>query len=154
LKTRHLTETEDKLTEAGWVVATLAPKGAILVVVRGMILAHTFPVAQCERDVAFNQDLRALVAGVELLPEYLLLWTEWSARWFLTRTATSSHGTKRIEGGVFDDALVPVPNHTEQAQFVDEHKALTKVESAVVLRTKNLEGLRKTFVGRALEAVH
>ena len=39
--------------------ARLLPAGAILVVVRGMILAHSFPVARAERSLAFNQDIKA-----------------------------------------------------------------------------------------------
>lgn len=154
LKTRYLTNTEDRLTEAGWAVATVAPQGATLIVVRGMILAHTFPVAQCKREMAFNQDLRALVAGDELLPEYLFLWTEWASRWFLTRTASSSHGTKRIDGRVFDMALVPVLSHADQECFVKNHRALTRGETAVVLRIENHEVLRKAFVAQVFEGAH
>jgi type I restriction enzyme S subunit len=154
LKTRHLTDTQDMLTEAGWAVATVAPKGATLIVVRGMILAHTFPVAQCKREIAFNQDLRALVAGDELLPEYLFLWTEWASRWFLKRTASSSHGTKRIDGRVFDLALVPVLSHAEQECFIKNHRALIRGDIAVELRIENHDVLRKAFVAQVFEGAH
>ena len=72
LKARYLKDTEDKLTGKGWELATVAPKGATLIVVRGMILAHTFPVVHCEQDIAFNQDLRALTAGDQLEPNLSL----------------------------------------------------------------------------------
>src|SRR5690606_26612155 len=60
LKTRRLDDTELHLTDEGWTVAKVAPEKATLIVVRGMILAHTFPVSWCRKPTAINQDLRAL----------------------------------------------------------------------------------------------
>jgi type I restriction enzyme, S subunit len=40
----------------------LLPSGAVLMVIRGMILAHSFPVARAERLRALNQDIKAVVA--------------------------------------------------------------------------------------------
>ena len=151
LKARYLKDTEDKLTEKGWELATVAPKGATLVVVRGMILAHTLPVVRCEQDIAFNQDLRALIAGDQLEPNYLLLWTEWAARWFLRCTSASSHGTKRIEGSIFDQALVPVPCCEEQKRLVSEHAAITNVSEGLKLRQASHRALRQSFIKKALE---
>jgi restriction endonuclease S subunit len=152
IKSRTLTRTEDTLTEKGWAVATVAPRGATLIVVRGMILEHTFPAALCERDTAFNQDLRALVAGDAVDPRYLFLWTEWSARWFLARTAASSHGTKRIEGNLFDQALVPVPERAEQVLLVDRHQKLIDAEDAMKARFGRLQALRRSFTDAIFES--
>ena len=120
LKVRSLETTELKLTNKGWSVAKVAPTGSTLIVVRGMILAHTFPVTVCAVPMAFNQDLRALVAKDGLLPEYLTLWAEWSGPWFLTRTSESSHGTKRLDSEIFDDALVPRPDIEVQKSLIRE----------------------------------
>jgi type I restriction enzyme, S subunit len=115
MKVRELAATEERLSDAGWGAAKIAPAGATLVVVRGMILAHTFPVARCLVPMAFNQDLRALIPGEDVLSEYLTLWAEWAGPWFLSRAAESSHGTKRIEGSVIESAVVPiVPKHVQQ----------------------------------------
>jgi type I restriction enzyme S subunit len=151
LKVRSLINTEDRLTDAGWKAATIAPRGATLIVVRGMILAHTFPVARCEREIAFNQDLRAIIAEDRVEPEYLLLWTEWAAPWFLSRTASSSHGTKRIESNVFAKALVPVPARSEQRRFVKEHQGLLDSSTAAVLRLSAYGRLKRSLVGAVLE---
>jgi hypothetical protein len=115
-----------------------------------MILAHTFPVARCEQDTAFNQDLRALIAGDQLEPSYLLLWTEWASRWFLRCTAASSHGTKRIEGYIFDQALVPVPCREEQKRLIVEHAAVIDVDAALRLRQASHRALRQSFMKKAL----
>jgi type I restriction enzyme S subunit len=134
LKGRHLTSTEDCLTAEGWREGTIAPRGATLVVVRGMILAHTFPVSRCQQDTAFNQDLRALIARDGLDPDYLLLWAEWAGPWFLSCCSESSHGTKRIEGRVFDQALIPVPDLREQKTFVTEHESILETAGNLAMR--------------------
>jgi type I restriction enzyme S subunit len=146
LKTRLLANTEGALTESGWAQATVAPRGAILVVVRGMILAHTFPVARCEQDTAFNQDLRALIAKDTIEPDYLLLWTEWAAPWFLSCCAASTHGTKRIEGRVFGSALVPVPNRDEQLAFVAEHQTILDAMETLGERKVGHKVLSRSFL--------
>jgi type I restriction enzyme S subunit len=151
LKARSLNETAETLTDEGWALATVAPRGATLIVVRGMILAHTFPVARCERDIAFNQDLRALVARGQLEAAYLFLWAEWAAPWFLARTAASSHGTKRLEGHIFDQALVPVPSRSEQLRFVEQHEAFVHAETVLQLRMESLWALRRSFARAELE---
>jgi type I restriction enzyme, S subunit len=151
LKTRLLKSTEDGLTEEGWAQATTAPRSAVLVVVRGMILAHTFPVARCEQDTAFNQDLRALIAKDQVNPDYLLLWTEWAAPWFLSRCSASSHGTKRIEGQVFDRALVPVPDLDEQLSFVEEHQKIIDAIGLLDERKSLQRGLAESLLKTEME---
>jgi type I restriction enzyme S subunit len=74
----------------------LAPTGTILMVVRGMILAHTLPVAVTMLPVAFNQDMKALTTGNGIHNEFALLWLQANARAILGITSESTHGTKRI----------------------------------------------------------
>ena len=40
--------------------ARLMPTGTVFIVIRGMILAHTFPVGVSTTEVAFNQDVKAI----------------------------------------------------------------------------------------------
>jgi type I restriction enzyme S subunit len=130
MKVRWLSQTAEQLSDEGWEAATVAPRGATLIVVRGMILAHTFPVAHCVVPVAFNQDLRALVPHKQIDPEYLTLWAEWSGPWFLKRCGESSHGTKRIEGSVLAEALIPVVALDQQLALRDfQHRFLKAVDS-------------------------
>lgn len=153
LKTRSLTATELQLTDKGWAVAKIAPAGSTLIVVRGMILAHTFPVAQCAVSMAFNQDLRALIAHDGVLPDYLTLWAEWAGPWFLTRTSESSHGTKRIDSEIFDDALIPVPSHDVQHSFVQEQTRLLEQEAQLVQRENQARNCKAALLRSVLGAV-
>jgi hypothetical protein len=146
LKVRFLNDTEEHLTEQGWGAAKIAPKGATLVVVRGMILAHTFPVSVAAKPMAFNQDLRALVAGKKIRPEYLTAWAEWMGPWFLSRTAESSHGTKRLESQTVEMALIPVEDHGAQDDFIRaDEKILLEIRAASA-RLGAIGGFKKRFL--------
>ena len=61
LKSHYLETSIDTLTEIGFKEAKKAPAGASLILVRGMTLLKDFPVGYATREVAFNQDLKALV---------------------------------------------------------------------------------------------
>ena len=148
LKTRELYETEQRLTAQGWEAAKVAPRNSTLVVVRGMILAHTFPVSVCKVPMAFNQDLRALVAGPEVRPEYLALWAEWMGPWFLSRTAESSHGTKRLETQTLEQALVPVETLDAQDRLVAELMGIAEQETAMETRHGGLLRLKKRLLSK------
>jgi type I restriction enzyme S subunit len=73
-----------------------APLGSLLMVVRGMILAHTFPVALTTAPVTFNQDIKALVPAPGWSAEFLLYWLQNSAPEILRLVDVANHGTKRL----------------------------------------------------------
>jgi type I restriction enzyme S subunit len=69
----YVSDAEDHITtEAVAASATqIVPKGSVIVVVRSGILRHTIPVAVTTRHVAINQDMKALIAHGQIMPEYL-----------------------------------------------------------------------------------
>ncbi len=82
MKTAIISDSEDKITEAAMAASPvrLIPPDSILIVVRGMILAHTVPIRMNSIAVTLNQDMKALVPGPPLNPTFL--------RWLLQ----SAHG--------------------------------------------------------------
>lgn len=150
LKVRALASTEDRLTDAGWCEATIAPAGATLIVVRGMILAHTFPVAQCLVPTAFNQDLRALVAGEGISDDYLALWAEWMSPWFLSNMGESSHGTKRLVGEVIQAAAVPCANRGQQESLIRRQDGLARSVAEIETRMGRASGFRSLVLSRMI----
>jgi type I restriction enzyme S subunit len=111
--------------------AAIAKKNSLLVVVRSGILAHTFPVAIAGRDVAFNQDLKALrVVSSATTPRYLFRFLQASSSQILT------HGTKRgatvhsLQSGFLESLPAPMPPLAEQERIVkllDEGDELRKL---------------------------
>ena len=150
LKSRDLIQTEETLTETGWEAARIAPQDSTLVVVRGMILAHTFPVAVCRVPMAFNQDLRALIAGPKVMPEYLTLWAEWMGPWFLARTAESSHGTKRLEAHTLEEALVPIEAVDVQEELCEQNRMLLEQTAAAERRRTKLVIIKKELLSEVI----
>ena len=114
------------------------PTGSILIVVRGMILAHTFPVALTLTNVAFNQDLKALVTGECFDPEFLLYWLEFREGRILSLVDTASHGTKRLPTKRLFAELVPCPAREEQERI---SLLLRSNDSYRSVAVENLESL-------------
>lgn len=90
----------------------LVPEDTILIVVRGMILAHSLPIAVLSRPAAFNQDIKGIRFHSHVEP-YYGLWNLLSLRSHILReVASAAHGTKRIDMGVISKIpvlLAPIP---------------------------------------------
>jgi type I restriction enzyme S subunit len=104
----------------------LAPKHALLLVVRGMSLARSFPVARAEVELAFNQDLKALVPRADVDSDFLLWWLTAHESLFMGITTESTHGTKRLPTGAIRAVEVALPHETEQRAIAT---ALSDVDS-------------------------
>ena len=115
MKVRELSSTSDYISEeAAATGSRLVPAGAILVVVRGMILAHSFPVSIACIRCAFNQDIRALVCSTSFDPEYVLAALEWRRSSLLTLPTPSTHGTMRVVSEELNNVTIPMPPIEEQ----------------------------------------
>jgi len=97
----------------------LAPVGSVLMVVRGMILAHTFPVAVTVGPVAFNQDIKALVPAEAFQSDFMLYWLQERGGEILNLADVSNHGTKRLPSEQLFDSKVPRPSREEQTEIVE-----------------------------------
>jgi type I restriction enzyme S subunit len=100
--------------EAG---SRLIPPNTIVIVVRGMSLAKEFRVATVAREMAFNQDLKALDCrdGVDSM---YLFYSLIDQREHIRELATeASHGTKKLETAVLERLPVLVPEPRLQRLF-------------------------------------
>jgi len=126
------------------------PRGAVLMVVRGMILAHTWPIAVTSVDVAINQDMKALCPDESFRPEYLGYVLRARSRQVLSVVETSAHGTRRLRTEYFLRVLVPdaplsaqdetiahldeVASHLDEMRRLQEkdHECLEHLEQAIL----------------------
>jgi type I restriction enzyme S subunit len=92
--------------------------GAILVVIRGMILVHTVPSAILRVPATINQDMKALIPRKEILPEYLctILWG--LNQEILQLVEKSGHDTRRLPTPSLLSLKIPVPSIPEQRRIV------------------------------------
>ncbi|MCK6376872.1 MAG: restriction endonuclease subunit S [Zoogloea sp.] len=124
LKTDKLHDTTDHITQVAVDsgAAALLPAGTVLVVVRGMILARTFPVTQITVPMAINQDLKGLQPGAALDAPYLAWLLRGSVDESLQRLDEAGHGTKALRMDAWSSMQLPVPPKGEQtgiANFLD-----------------------------------
>jgi type I restriction enzyme S subunit len=151
MKADYLIQAQLSVTEAAIAgsAANLIEAGSVLFVVRGMILAHSFPVAVTRVPLAINQDMKALVLKKPEMAEFILRALKGLKPEMLKRVQRSSHGTCRIEGADYSDFLIPVPPLAEQYRIVakiDELMALcdrlaASLTTAAETRRRLLEAL-------------
>ena len=129
MKTREIHDAKDHISEEGAKAGSrVVPAGTIFVVVRGMILAHSFPLAVSRVPAAFNQDIRALGCRDGFLPEFVLAALEYLKPRLLHLPTPSTHGTMRVVSEELFSVQIPVPPLPEQRAIAD---ALQSVDAAI-----------------------
>jgi len=111
---------------------SLVPVGSILIVVRSGILAHSLPVAQVTKPLAFNQDIKAVLPKLEAVnPEYLFWFLRAQERDIIARGVKKGATVHSIQSGFIESLMVPLPALPEQRRIVD---LLSRAEGIVRLR--------------------
>ncbi len=135
MKTREITGAIDKITQDGLASSStrMLPTGAVLIVIRGMILVHTVPVGILRVPATINQDMKALVPKNVLLPEFLC-----SVLWGLNQELLacidkSSHDTRKLTTPKLMDFRIPVPSLDVQRKLISDTEELNKTRRLVHL---------------------
>jgi type I restriction enzyme S subunit len=129
MKVFDLTTTQDTVTARGVDAGTrTVPEGSVFLVVRGMILAHTFPVCIAGQTMAFNQDVKALVPAAGVSGRFLGHWFVGHAHEMLGLVTESTHGTKRIDLTDLTRFTTRLPTYREQARIAE---VLDTVDEAI-----------------------
>jgi type I restriction enzyme S subunit len=119
LKVDSLLDTADHITEIALAegAATLVDAGTVLVVVRGMILARTFPVVTAKVSMAINQDLKAVTSREPSRNDWLAWILRASSVETLSRLDEAGHGTKVLRMDAWADLPIAVPPSEEQERI-------------------------------------
>lgn len=102
------------------------PAKSLLMVVRGMILVHSFPVALTAREVTINQDMKALVPPEEI-SAYLHMYLQATKAVMVGLVDRSSHGTCKLISEKLWSHIVCLPPLPEQ------HRIVAKVDQLLGL---------------------
>ncbi len=131
----------------------LIPKGSILFVVRGMILAHTFPVALTMNEVTINQDMKGITPFDVVDSAYLFLVFKNIQSDVLSYIKEATHGTLRLEMSIIKTFAVPLPPIEEQKEIVrqvDKLFALAdKVENHYQKAKDRVDKLSQSVLAKA-----
>lgn len=157
MNTPRIHSTTYRLTKRGARRLAFAPKGSVLVVVRGMRLHTDLPVVVCDRTVTFNQDIKCLIPRSCIDGGYLAIALTARKAELLRHVNTSGHGTGRLDTEFLRSTRLPLPSLTEQQRIVaivqtwDE--GLQKLQAlADVITMQRLgitEGLTSGIIGPA-----
>tara|TARA_R110000851_G_scaffold27954_3_gene78334 strand:+ start:1019 stop:2203 length:1185 start_codon:yes stop_codon:yes gene_type:complete len=94
------------------------PAGTPLIVVRGMILAHTVPMAMAGVEVAINQDMKGILFNEDINPVFGLWCLRVQHQHILDQVDTAAHGTKRLDMDRLKAIPIHVPGDNQQQKFV------------------------------------
>ena len=147
MKGRVITDTLDHITpDAVHASSTrLVGEGSVLLVVRSGILRHRIPVAVAAREVALNQDLKALLPLGNVSPKYLAYFIEGMSEFLLIAWRKEGATVESLETGIIETTHIPVPPYRDQraiAAFLDRETAET---DALVAKVRQAIDLLKEF---------
>ncbi len=107
----------------------LVPIGSLLIVVRGMILVHTVPIAQSLIEHTINQDMKALFPVAKINVGYLLWLMKVSQPQLLGLVTTAAHGTKKLDTERLENFRIPVPPLEIQVSFAEKVARIESIQS-------------------------
>lgn len=155
MKRSRIRDSEDHITELGLKSSSVSKidPGAILFVVRGMILNHTLPTAITDVAVTLNQDMKALVPEMRDMSEYLSLAASHVAPSILFEVKEATHGTRRIESLVLKNWAIPLPPLEEQPEIVRRVESLfalaDRLEARFAEGRKRVESITQAILAKA-----
>jgi len=150
LKSPILKDSIDHLSTAGFAVGSIAPENSLLILVRGMTLHKDVPVCLAGRDIAFNQDIKALIVSKEINPKYLLFFLHAQKNRLLDLVDSAGHGTGRLNTTSLMAFPVLIPSLPEQNAIADFFStwdaAIEKTERLIAAKENGFKGLVQKLV--------
>lgn len=153
MKTNVIADTEDHISEMALETSStgLVPAGTILVVVRSGILAHSLPVALTSREVAFNQDIKALQPNVHLVePRFLLFSMRQKEPEIISQGIKKGATVHSIKSGYLENLYISLPTLAEQKRIAgilnERMAAIDKARAAAEAQLVAAEALPAAYL--------
>lgn len=131
----------------------MAPAGALLILVRGMGLAHGAQIAELMVPCAFNQDIRAIHPKPGVISRYLLFALRDRINSSDTVLSNAAHGTLKIDSDGLQSAMVPMPSREQQEKVVMTIDSLAeetqRLASVYERKLAALDALKKSLLHQA-----
>lgn len=122
----RFSDSDLKITQSGLKNGSrLAAKDSILLLVRGSALHNKIPVGIVTRDVAFNQDVKAILPKKQVSPWYLLFWLMGNEQFLLNSVVEfTGIGAGKLDTKRMQALEIVLPSRKEQDSIVEIIKAL------------------------------
>jgi len=156
LKRLRISDSIDRLTEAGATNAGLVPAGTVLVLVRGMTLFRRVPIGLATRSLAFNQDIKGLKPKSNVDPEYLAWALAANEPVLMRQVDNAGHGTGRLNTDALLSCPILLPPLTVQRRIAEILRAwdvaIEKSEMLIAAKDAALLGHLGAATRDAIEA--
>jgi type I restriction enzyme S subunit len=130
MKTPIVTRTESSVSDkAIGGACKIVPKGTLLLVVRGMILAKAIPTATTAMPATYNQDIKAFRPNGRAVPKFVQLCIQHQEYELLKLVNTATHGTKKLDAQTITEIEIPLPALPIQLELAD---AIADMDLAMV----------------------
>ncbi|MBE9194783.1 restriction endonuclease subunit S [Synechocystis sp. LEGE 06083] len=141
----HITDLAIQETNVKYVEA-----GSILIVVRGMILAHTIPIALAGTRLTINQDMKALTPNCNKINStYLHATLKALSKFILSQVGTAGHGTRKFDTEYLLKLPIFIPSQESLKKFDAVSLELQKILSGITQARDKLENLFQILLYRA-----
>ena len=152
MKRKRIRESEMGVTETALheTPLRLIEAPAVLMVVRGMILARKVPIAWTMRPVTINQDMKALMPHDGINAQFLAHWLDSAQDALAALIDEAGHGTKRLPTERWQNLKVAIPPRDEQdaiAKFLERSRdTIAATKTSVEREIQALQQLRKRLI--------
>lgn len=130
---------------------------SVLVLVRGMALAHGLPVVRLPFDAAINQDVRGLVVARDFEPGFIYYTLVGRRRALDAHIDRAAHGTARVRDTIYSHRLDYVPDLAAQREivrFLDRECArIAAASDRLIVAAHALERVGGDWLGDQLRTV-
>ena len=156
MKVEEIRDTIDHISEQALSETSLKliNPPSILFVVRGMILAHTFPVAIASVPITINQDMKAVKPRDGCLTEYLYYLLNGISDVMIGIVDDSAHGTKALRTELWRSLNLFLPPKDEQKLIIEKLKSTTgsldRIVDHVNISIQRLQEYRSALITAAV----
>lgn len=153
MKGPEILDTEDHISERAISETTLKliQADSVLIVTRGMILAHTVPIRINSVPVTINQDMKALLPRSRVQPVFVRWALQAQHEGLLSQVSSAGHGTKRLETKDLLALQMPVPPLTLQQEFAVRVAEIRAMEAQQAASRRRLDDLFASLLHRAFQ---
>jgi type I restriction enzyme S subunit len=148
MKPEEIVDAEDHVSESVFEKSNLQlfPKDTVLIVVRGMILAHTVPIRLCRVPFSINQDMKALLPKQAIHADFLRWALQAQHAHILRKVSTAGHGTKKLDSDKLKAEVIPVPPLKLQQEFAERVTETRAMQTAQAASHRRLDELLESML--------
>jgi type I restriction enzyme S subunit len=151
LKSPWVDDSDRRVTHLGAASGTrLVPKDTILFVVRGSSLDTEFRVGLTQREVAFGQDCKALIANTDIDPTVLFLAIKARSAEILQLVDHTGHGAGRLSTDLISKVVLALPDARLSSKAAAELRPLVEIGAARRAENRNLQQLRDALLPKLM----